>query len=69
MLVSDLRFSAVSVTEVISARPSPVGLSKQEALTELQYRQDLYALQPQHFADSDLDKLRVTTGGVCRSLC
>ena len=37
---------------------------EQEALTELLRCQDLYALQPQHFADYDLDKLRVPKGGV-----
>ena len=41
-----------------------MGLSEQEALTELLHCQDLYALQPQHLADYDLDKLRVTNGGV-----
>ena len=41
-----------------------MGLSEQEALTELLRYQDLYALQPQHLADCDLDKLRVTLGGV-----
>ena len=50
--------------EVISAWPPPVGLSEQEALTELLRCQDLYALQPQHLADYDLDKLRVTKGRV-----
>ena len=49
---------------VISAGPPPVGLSEQEALTELLRCQDLCALQPQHLADYDLDKLRVTKGGV-----
>ena len=50
--------------KVISAGPPPAGLSGQEALTELLRCQDLYALQPQHLADYDLDKLRVTEGGV-----
>ena len=47
--------------EVISAGPPPVGLSEQEALSELLRCQDVYALQPQHLAEYDLDKLR---GGV-----
>ena len=50
--------------EAISAGLPPVGLSEQEALTELLRCQDVYALQPQHLADCDLDKLRVTKGGV-----
>ena len=41
-----------------------MGLSEQEALTELLHCQDLYALQPQHLADYDLDILRVTMGDV-----
>ena len=40
------------------------GLSDQEALIELLRCQDLCALQPQHLADYDIDKLRVTKGGV-----
>ena len=47
--------------EVISAGPPPVGLSDQVALSELLRCQDLYALQPQHLAEYDLDKLQ---GGV-----
>ena len=50
--------------EVIGAGPPPVGHSEQEALTELLRCQDLNALQPQHLADYDLNKLRVTEGGV-----
>ena len=50
-------------SKIISAGPPPVGLSEQEALTELLRCQDLYALQPQHLADYDIDKLRVTKGG------
>ena len=38
-----------------------MGLSEQEALTELLR---LCALQPQHLLDHDFDKLRVTKGGV-----
>ena len=41
-----------------------MGHSEQEALTELLRCQDLNALQPQHLADYDLNKLRVTEGGV-----
>ena len=44
--------------KVISAGPPPVGLSEQEALSERLRCQDLYALQPQHLAEYDLDKLR-----------
>ena len=40
-----------------------LGFSEQEALTELLRCQDLHAL-PQHLADYDLNKLRVTEGGV-----
>ena len=50
--------------KVISAGPPPMGLSEQEALTDLLRCQDLYALRPQHLADYDLDKPRVTKGGV-----
>ena len=50
--------------KVISGGPPPVELTEQEALTELLHRQDLYALQPLHLADYDLDKLRVIKGGV-----
>ena len=49
--VHSLRFFAVSELRVISAGPPPLGLSEQEALTELLHCQDLYALQPQHLAD------------------
>ena len=48
----------------ISVGPPPVGLSEQEALTKLLRCQDLYALQPRHLADYDLDLLRDTKGGV-----
>ena len=48
---------------VISTGPPPVVVSEQEALTELLRCQDLYALQPQHLAEHDLDKLQVTKGG------
>ena len=41
-----------------------MGLSEQEALTELLRCQDLYALQPKHLADDDLNKFRVSEGGV-----
>ena len=41
-----------------------MGLSEQEALTELLRCQDVYALQPQHLADYDLDKVRVSKGAV-----
>ena len=41
-----------------------MGLSEQEALTELLLCQDLCTLQPRHLADYDLNKLRVTKGVV-----
>ena len=50
--------------KVISAGPPPVVLFEQRAFTELLHCQDLYALQPQHLAVYDLDKLRVTKGDI-----
>ena len=62
--VHSLRFSAVSAPRSSALDLHPEGLSEQEALTELLHCQDLYTLQPQHLADCDLDKPRVTKAGV-----
>ena len=53
--VHSLRSFAVSVLRSSALDLQPAGLSEQEALTELLRCQDLYALQPQHLADYDLD--------------